>query len=385
VYKTTDGGISWPVKGLVAFPSLDVPARIPGGTYKAGFVFLPFIVPDDEAAYVYLWSSNGSAASVPSDVIIWSGFYSAGFVISTTPVSENTPVEIFASLEGTTTSVVTVVEPAAISDFRVDPTSVAAGGQSTGIVTLSGPAPSSGAVVALAGSAPAVAVPVGVTVAPGATTATFTISTNPVAATTPVTISATLGAVTRNAVLTVNPLTLSSVFLAPSTVTGGGSSSGTVTLSGPAPTAGAVVALSSSNAASATVPANVVVPAGSTSATFTVSTSASCAPATATIGATYAGVSASTVLTILPRPADTVTIQRADYFRNRQVLRVSATSSMTTAALHVFVTSSGALIGGLTNQGGGSYSGEYNLQPSPQSITVRSSACGSATKYVDVK
>ncbi len=59
-------------------------------------------------------------------------------------------------------------------------------------------------------------------------------------------------------------LSLSSLALNPTSVAGGNSSTGTVTLSGPAPAGGAQVALSSSNTAAATVPSSVTVPAGAT-------------------------------------------------------------------------------------------------------------------------
>src|SRR6266704_1064640 len=67
--------------------------------------------------------------------------------------------------------------------------------------------------------------------------------------------------------------TLLSVTLNPTGVTGGSSSTGTVTLSGPAPNYGASVNLSS-NASAATVPASVTVADGASSANFTVSTTA---------------------------------------------------------------------------------------------------------------
>ena len=100
-----------------------------------------------------------------------------------------------------------------------------------------------------------------------------------VAASTTVTISATYGGATRSASLTVTPAAppapaLSSLTLNPRSVVGGmQSSTGTVTLSGPAPTGGAQVALSSSNPGAASVPSSVIVPAGATGATFTVNTS----------------------------------------------------------------------------------------------------------------
>src|SRR5215469_1460280 len=72
--------------------------------------------------------------------------------------------------------------------------------------------------------------------------------------------STSIGAATTNGVVAV------SVTLNPTSVVGGNSSQGTVTLSGAAPTGGATVTLSSSNTAAAKVPTNVVVPAGSTTA-----------------------------------------------------------------------------------------------------------------------
>src|ERR1039458_5714726 len=99
--------------------------------------------------------------------------------------------------------------------------------------------------------------------------------------------------------LTVVPSpTPSSVTLAPSTVTGGNPSTGTVLLSGPAPAGGSVVALASSLTSSAPVPASVSIPAGVTSGTFTVTTLAQTATRTVTISASLNGLSASAVLTV---------------------------------------------------------------------------------------
>ncbi len=97
-------------------------------------------------------------------------------------------------------------------------------------------------------------------------------------------------------------VSLSSISLNPTSVTGGNSSTGTVTLSGPAPTGGAQVTLSSSNTTAARVPSSVTVAAGATSASFTVSTSAVAASTTVTISATYAGATRSASLTVTPAP-----------------------------------------------------------------------------------
>jgi len=93
---------------------------------------------------------------------------------------------------------------------------------------------------------------------------------------------------------------LSSLSLNPTSVTGGNSSTGTVTLSGPAPAGGAQVTLSSSNTAAANVPPNVTVAAGATTATFTVSTSAVVTSTAVTISAAYSGATRSASLTVTP-------------------------------------------------------------------------------------
>jgi len=201
--------------------------------------------------------------------------------------------------------------PPTPSSLTVSPTSVTGGNSSTGTVTLSGAAPSGGAQVALSSNNGAASVSSSVIVPAGATSATFTVSTSAVAASTTVTISANYSGATRSASLTVTPApppppTLSSVALNPTSVRGGNSSTGTVTLSGAAPAGGAPVALSSSNTTAARVPSSVTVAAGATSATFTVSTTAVAAVTTVTISASYGGVTQTASLSVTPPPLPTV-------------------------------------------------------------------------------
>ena len=180
-------------------------------------------------------------------------------------------------------------------------------------------------------------------------------------------------------------LSLVSLSLNPASVTAGNASSGTVTLSAPAPAGGAVVTLASSNTV-ATVPTSATVAGGATSATFAISTSTltACPSSVATISATYGGVTRSAGLTVTPT-TDTVTIQQADYFASKRQLRVGAKSTSPSATLQVYVTSTGALIGTLQNLGDGRYTGQFTWPVNPQSITVRSSLCGSGTKTVTAK
>lgn len=86
-----------------------------------------------------------------------------------------------------------------------------------------------------------------------------------------------------------------------------------------------------------------------------------------------------------PVPADRVTVQQADYFTSKRELRMDVSGSSSGATLRVYVTATGALLGTLTNSGGGKYKGQFNVTSNPQNVTVRSSLGGSASKAVAAK
>jgi len=178
-------------------------------------------------------------------------------------------------------------------------------------------------------------------------------------------------------------LGVASLSLNPATVTGGNSSTGTVTLTAVAP-APTTVAIASNNAA-ATVPNSVVVPAGSSSRTFTIGTTQVPATTSAIITASLNNTSRSATLTINPPGTDTISITRAEYDSGNRRLRVEATSTRATATLQVVVSSSGQLIGTLSNEGGGRFRGEFSWPVNPQSITVRSNFGGQATRTVTLR
>lgn len=175
---------------------------------------------------------------------------------------------------------------------------------SVGTVTLKGAAGASGTVVNLKSSDTAVGtVPASVTVASGKTTQTFTITTKTVTADKTITISAQIGTSAAVAVdLKVTPdpaLTISTLTLAPTSVKGGVSSVGTVTLKGAAAAGGVVVNLKSSDTTLATVAASVTVGTGKTIKTFTINTKAVTATKTVTISAQIGtGAVVSAILTL---------------------------------------------------------------------------------------
>ena len=217
-------------------------------------------------------------------------------------LSQNDPNPTILVFEQSSTTA-SPAPTATLSSLTLNPTSVVGGSESsTGAVTLSGPAPAGGAQVTLPSDNGAASVPSSVTVSTGATSATFTVNTTPVTASTSVTISGSFGGVSKSATLTVTPAslpTMSSLTLNPSSVVGGvQSSTGTVTLSSPAPAGGAQVVLASDSGA-ASVPSTVTVPAGATSGTFTVSTSIVVVATSAIISASYNNTMQTATLSIL--------------------------------------------------------------------------------------
>ena len=276
------------------------PTSVVGGNTSTGTVSLSVPAPVG-GAVVSLSSSNSSVASVPASVTVASGSTKATFSITTYQVTSSTSATINASYAGTTKTANLSVTALQLSSLALSPTSVVGGSTSTGTVTLNAPAPSGGAVVSLSSSNSSVAsVPASVTVASGSTKATFSITTYQVTSSTSVTINASYAGTTKMATLavTVKALQLSSLTLNPTSVVGGNTSIGTVTLSAPAPNGGAVVSLSSSNSSVASVPASVTVASGSASATFTVTTRRPYYSTSVTISARYAGITRTARLTV---------------------------------------------------------------------------------------
>jgi hypothetical protein len=94
-----------------------------------------------------------------------------------------------------------------------------------------------------------------------------------------------------------SPSVLSGMHLDAGTVMSGGSATGTVTLSAPAPAGGVIVALSS-DTGTASVPGSVIVPEGAVSATFTVQAGSVTADTGVTITGSFEGRTQSAALTI---------------------------------------------------------------------------------------
>jgi hypothetical protein len=248
---------------------------------------------------VTLTSSNPSIASVPGTITVAGGATTGTFVVTTAMVSTTQTVTITATFNGTSQKTSLMVIPFTVSSVSLNPTTVLGGNSSTGTVNISQAPGSSGVTVALSVSTTDAQVPATVSVPPGATTATFTVTTKAISTTETISVNAAIGASQQSAKLTINGDTLTGLTVAPTSVAGGSSSTGTVTLSQAAPTGGIQVTLASSTG-SAKVPASVTVPSGSKSTTFTITTQGVSTVATATISATLGTSTQSAQLTIQP-------------------------------------------------------------------------------------
>jgi hypothetical protein len=252
-------------------------------------------------------TSSHPSAAVPSTATVFAGSGVGFFDIVTSPVAEPTEVTISVSGGGVTLSRLLTLYPTLppLASLGVSPSSVVGGGSATGTVTLGGPAPAVGVHVNLWSNQPnSASVPYSVFVPPGATTASFEVKTFP-SFTTSVQLSAQMDNGFEFSSITVNQsapsVALSAVTVNPTSVNGGSSATGTVTLSAAAPSGGAVVSLSD-NSSAATVPGSVTVAAGATSANFTVTTSTVTTPTSVTITGTYNGASRTVSLTVNPAP-----------------------------------------------------------------------------------
>ena len=246
----------------------------------------------------------------PTSTVDWNGN-----ALATTYVSSTSLTAVVPSTDLTTssTAAVTVVTAAPgggtsatknitvtpfLSGIGLSPTTVVGGAVSTGVVSITSPAPNGGTVVSLAsGYSACASVPSTVTVPAGAKTANFAIKTNPCPTQMSILITARLG-VSRTVKITVNPTIMKSVTVAPSAVTGGTNSTGTVTLTAPA-ASDTTVNLKSGYSAVVYVPASVVVHAGSSFANFTVKTHAVSSSIAVSITASV-DVPKSTKITVNP-------------------------------------------------------------------------------------
>jgi hypothetical protein len=171
-----------------------------------------------------------------------------------------------------------------------------------GRVKLATPAPVGGLTIDLANTNPAASVPSSVTVAKGKTAGTFQINPDVVLSKVHGTITATIAAQSATRNLTVRPITVMKLTIAPNPVVGGNPSEGTVQLDCAAPH-DITVALSSKTPAVAHPDSpSLLIPAGTPMSAFPITTAAVGASTSVPIKAAAYGIAKSKSLTVTPSP-----------------------------------------------------------------------------------
>jgi hypothetical protein len=282
--------------GAIQINSLTVyPTSLYGGVGNAvGLIYLTQSAPSGGA--VVALASSDPALTVPATITIPQGSTYALFTITSHAVSENATVTITATLNNAKTGTITV-RPVKVQNVSSSPSSLIGGsGTVTGTVYLNENAPEGGAVVQLASDNASATVPGTVTVQEGRQSATFTISTSAVAAEVNATITATYNG-TATTTFKLQVPQVSSVAISNSSVIGGTSVTGTVTINVAAPSEGLTVNVSDDKSAAGT-PSTVTIPAGQTSTTFEITTAAVSSNTTVIVTASFGGSSVNAQFTV---------------------------------------------------------------------------------------
>lgn len=170
------------VKSIELKSLIVTPERVTAGGIAQGRVTLSGPAPT--GGTVINLSSNNTAATVPFSVTVPRGLDSSTFTINTSPslrndLFGNSAVTITASYKQTTVSDRLEIEALPlVESLALNPSVIIRGGSTQGTVTLTKPAPSSGAVITLSNTVPnLVVVPRTVVVPPNTRSANFNITT----------------------------------------------------------------------------------------------------------------------------------------------------------------------------------------------------------------
>ncbi len=303
------------------------PTSIVGGNTVNGRITLAQPAPTG-GAIVNLLTNSPSLITFPSGttVTVPQGQTSVVFPIGTSGVATNTATTVTVSLLGVSQSANLTLTPANLKALSFSPPTIAAGGTSIGTISLDGQAGSDFTVditLAPASGTPGYSVTTTpVTFHAGDTSATFTVNTPFEADNTQVVVTATRqaqGSYTFESIqgtLFVDAFGLTDFTVDPSSLDGGATATGTVTINAPAPTGGVVVALQSSDPA-AVVPNQVVVSEGQTQATFNVDTTAVAVDTNVTLTASR-GPTSKTVNLLIKGLTYTVSVDPASVVGGQQ-------------------------------------------------------------------
>ena len=291
--------------GISLFSLAVSPISIVSGATATGTVTLGDAAPAG-GLVVNLSSSNTNVATVPASVTVPAGATAATFLVTAQTIANVQSVGITARYGNnySDTAWITVTPFVLLSAVTIDPPSLVKNATRTGTVTLNGPAPAGGASVTLTSSNILVVtvLPNPLLIPAGSTSAPFTVAGGDVSNTTTAYVTGSYGGGSQSVVVTVTTeLMIYSLSLNPTTVTGPGTSMGTIWLNGPAPSpSGAAVTVTSSNTSVATVPSPVTVMSGQMSQNFMVTAFGVPITQVSAINGVYGGQNAYANLTVKP-------------------------------------------------------------------------------------
>ncbi len=235
------------------------PASVAAGTSVTGTISTNGVLSTTADTTITLTATAGGAAlgTLPT-VKILKNAVSTTFTIPTVAVASDTSVTIQAAVSGTTKAASFTVLAPQMTGISLSPTTIVHNSKtntSTGTVSLDAATPVAGLSVSLRSSNTAVAT-VSSPATYNATTKTwqFTVTSAPVTGDSTATIYATMGSVTKSTSVTVKPL-LASVAVTPSTITGGSTGAGIITLNAEADAGAPAITVASQRTTVATVSA----------------------------------------------------------------------------------------------------------------------------------
>lgn len=198
---------------------------------------------------------------------------------------------------------------AALYNFKVNPSTIVGGVNSTATAYLVGIAPAGGSVVNLSSNNSLAVVPPTLTIPAGASSAGATVTTSGVSAKTTATLTGTFNSTSINTTLTLTQEIPSSLKFSPTSLVGGLATTGTVTLGAPTVSDTAVsLTVVSGASAVASIPTSVTVPAGASSATFSVVTKGVSVSTVVKISTSLNGTTVSNTFTVTPNNLATFTL-----------------------------------------------------------------------------
>ncbi len=256
---------------------------VPGGFPITGQITLSQTAPSGGVSIAL--SSDNPLVTVPTSVFVPQGAVYAKFSTGILSTASPSVANITATFDGGTAQSTLNVIPI-MNSLQFPYPHVIGGKTISGLLTLSVPAPQN-VTFSVQSSSPLVNLASSSTIATGGTSRQLVFTTKSVSSPLDVNITVSFGKEKRVATITVIQYAISSLVFSPSTVTGGSTTTATVTLNGTAPSGGLVVKLASGSKYGPT-PASVLVPQGASSASFQIATTAPLSPTqdkiTATLG-----------------------------------------------------------------------------------------------------